>query len=325
MVSVSLRGTARTSSMRRFVVGTDIPSLSLPLAALVAMFAYTWHLNHSVLGYVGSDLLLSSAVPLILAAMAQACIISLGDIDLGLGYFVGLANCVIAVIMQKSIFAGLGLLLLLVIAYGIQGLIVTLRRVPSITFTLGASFVWLGLGHVIAPTPSGQAPGWLSRFFLLHPPLMPLSAWLILGTGAVGYLVFFRTRIGLQMRAAGSNEDAFTTSGSSLVRTRVLAYMLAGLFAVGAGLAVTGITGSGDATASADYTLLAIAAVILGGASFSGGKVSAPGVVAGALVLSLAGSVMAQLNVSSSLQTGVEGLILLAAIAGRRFLRRRTT
>lgn len=71
--------------------------------------------------------------------------------------------------------------------------------------------------------------------------------------------------------------------------------------------------------------LLAIAGVILGGASFAGGKMSALGIVCGALVLSMVGSILAQLNITSNLQTAVEGVVLLVAIAGRRVLSRRRT
>lgn len=108
-----------------------------------------------------------------------------------------------------------------------------------------------------------------------------------------------------------------------MLKARAWGYAFAGLFAVLAAVALTGATRSADVTASADFTLLSIAAVILGGASFSGGKVSAVGSVAGAVVFTAITALMVQLSVSSSLQTGARGLTLVLVIAGRRLLTER--
>jgi len=324
MTSISLNPARARARGLRDILGHDLVGSSLPLVALVAMFAYVGYLNANAFSYLGLDLILSSAVALVFCAIAQSFIISLGDIDLGIGFHVGLANCVVAVVLTERPLLGVLMLVAMVAAYALQGLIIATRKVPSITFTLGASFVWLGVARLIAPTPKGSSPSWLRSIFAYDPLFLPLSTWLILVAAGLAYLVFFRSRIGLRIRAAGSNGDAYTANGSSLVRARVYAYALAAVFAILAGFAVTGVTGSADATASADFTLLSIAAVILGGASFSGGRMSAVGVVAGAVVLSLVGSVMAQLNVPSTLQTGATGTILLLAIAGRRFLSRRS-
>jgi ribose transport system permease protein len=300
----------------------DVVGLALPVAALIAILLYSYSLNSETFSYLGLDLVLSSAVPLVFATLSQAFVIALGDIDLGIGYLVGLGNVVVAVYLSKTLWLGVLVLIGLIAAYALQGFIICWRRAPSIPFTLGASFVWLGLGHVIAPTPSGKTPHWLNSILYAHTPLLPVSGWLIIAAALVAYVIFFRLRIGLLVRAAGANSGAYQANGASLLKVKAIGYGLAGLFGLLAAFVLTQQTGSGDVTASSDYTLLAVAGVILGGGSFRGGKVSAVGAVVGALVLSLVGSLLAQLNVSSNLQTGVEGLVLLAAIAGRRLLAR---
>lgn len=293
----------------------------LPFGALVGVFVWAATINSSVLSYTGLDLLLASAVPLVFATLSQMVVISLGDIDLGTGYFVGLTNSVTAQILVHHAAAGVAVLAALVAAYMAIGLLIAKRGMPSIVVTLGASFVWLGLGEFVLSTPGGSEPTWLAALFSLRPPLIPLPIVMCAIGAAVAHLFLYRTRMGVVIRGAGSNLAAIQASGRNAPRVRVLAYGTAALFGIAAGLAVTGITGSGDPTGSANYTLLAIAAVILGGGEFSGGRTSATGAVAGAVTISMIGSVLGLLNVSSSLQTGAEGLVLMLVIAGRSFVR----
>lgn len=289
------------------------------------MFIWLGILNPNVFGYLGVDLVLGSAVPLVFAAVSQSLIIALGDIDLGVGFYIGLANAVVAVVLYETPALGLLYVVLLIAAYALMGALISFRNVSSITFTLGASFVWLGFARLIAPTPRASSPEWLASLYSTRPPLVPLAVWLICGAALVSYLLFFRTRVGLMIRSAGSNQHAFVANGGSLVRARAYGYALAGVFAVLAAVALTGVTRSADVTASADFTLLAIAAVILGSGSFEGGKASAVGVVAGAITFSVIGALMTQLSITSSLQTGARGLALVLVISGRRMLMRRST
>ncbi|GJM36826.1 MAG: ABC transporter permease [Acidimicrobiales bacterium] len=312
-----------TRDIRRGLQGIDLIGPTLPIAAIVGMYVWLGTLNPNAFSYVGLDLILGSAVPLAFAAVAQSFIITLGDIDLGVGYFVGLTNAIVAIILTDDPLVGLLCLVGVVIVYAAQGALISARGLHSITFTLGSSFVWLGIARYIAPTPKASAPGWLGTFFSFRPPLLPLPVWLILAGAAGGYLVMFRTRAGLLVRSAGSNQEAFVANGGSIVKARAYGYGFAGLFGVLSGLALTGVTRSADVTASADYTLLSVAAVILGGASFSGGKISMFGAVAGAVVFSAISALMTQLNIQSSLQVGARGLALVLVIAARLLLTNR--
>lgn len=318
-LAVSEGKTARRSLRPSRFQLHEVRELLLPIAALAGVFIWTMSVQGNALSYEGLNLLFESAVPIVFATIAQGVIISLGDIDLSVGYFIGLANVIIAVYLVQQ--PGLGVLCLigLVLAFVVLSVLISVRKVPSIIATLGASFIWLGVGRLILPTPGGAAPTWLSSFFTLNPPLFPLPIWLIAGGGVAAYLILFRTRIGILIRGAGSNFDALAATGQSRIKVRALAYAVAAVFAILAGFAVTAVTASGDPTASSDYTLFSIAGVILGGGSFQGGRASTVGMVAGALVISLIGSLLGLLNVSSSLQVGAQGLVLLAVIAGRRF------
>jgi ribose transport system permease protein len=297
---------------------------SLPALAFLAMFIVCAVLEPGVLSVSGVALLLSPAVPLILAAVSQMFVITLGDIDLGLGYLVGLVTAVVAVYMSSRPLLAVALLIGIGLLYVGQAVLIQLRGIPSIIVTLGASFIWLGLGLTILPIPGGQAPSWLSSLMNLQAPqtanyLIPIPMPLIFAAviGLVTYVVIIRIPYGAVVRATGSNLDAVRRAGWSVLKARMTAYALAAVFAILSGIALSGVISAGDATTSANYTLLAIAAVILGGGQFSGGRAVPFGAVIGALAISLVTSMLSLLHVSSSYQTGVQGLILIAVLAGR--------
>jgi ribose/xylose/arabinose/galactoside ABC-type transport system permease subunit len=290
---------------------------SLPFFALLGMFVWSVSLQPQALSVDGLSLLFSSAIPLVLASISQMFIITLGDIDLGIGYFVGLANTISARYLAHSLFLAIGLLIATIIGYMIAGALVQLRRLPAIIVTLGASFVWLGAALIILPIPGGTSPAWLSAIFNWSPPLIPVPLLYAATIAIAAYLIMFRTTFGTVLRGMGSNPQAVARGGWSMLKVRTLAYALASLFGILSGLALTGITSAGDPNASANYTLLSIASVILGGGDFAGGKAAPIGGVVGALAISLVGSLLALLNLSSDFQSAVQGVILVIVLAGR--------
>lgn len=303
---------------------------TLPVAALVVILVVCIILQPSVLSVGGLSLLLAPAVPLVLASISQMFIITLGDIDLGNGYLIGLVTAVVAVYMGPSPWLAIAILAGVGVLYVAQAVLVQVRGIPSIIVTLGASFVWLGLGLSILPTPGGSAPEWLSSLMNLEmietdtfeiPVPMPVIFAVLAGLAA--YLLIIRLPYGSIIRGAGSNADALRRAGWSILKARMTAYAFAAIFAILAGMALSGIISSGDPTTSADYTLLGVAAVILGGGQFSGGRASPFGAVIGALAISLVTSMLSLLSVPSSYQTGAQGLVLILVLAGRILTDRR--
>lgn len=296
----------------------------LPTLALVAMFVVCAVIEPDVLSINGLALLLSPAVPLILSAVSQMFVITVGDIDLGNGYLIGLVTAVTAVHMDSDPLLAVAMLLGIGVLYVGQAVLVQLRGIPSIIVTLGASFVWLGLGLALLPTPGGTVPTWLSSLMNLkmlqttrYELPVPMSLILAAAIGTAAYVLIVRLPYGAIVRAAGSNPDALRRAGWSVLKARAAAYACAALFAILAGLALAGVISGGDPTTSGNYTLLAVAAVILGGGQFSGGRAVPYGAVIGALAISLVTSMLSLLNVSSSYQTGVQGLVLILVLAGR--------
>ena len=143
----------------------------------------------------------------------------------------------------------------------------------------------------------------------------PIIAAIVIGVAV--HLALMLASYGVIARGAGGNPKALTRAGWSMLRTKVVMYMLAGLFGVLSGLALLGLTTSGDAHVADRYTLYSIAGVILGGGEFIGGRVSPLGAVVGALTLALAGSFLIFLKISPDWQIGAQGAILIIVLALR--------
>ena len=191
------------------------------------------------------------------------------------------------------------------------------RKLPSIVVTLGLSFVWLGCAVLLLPVPGGRAPAWMVDAMRFKVPLAPLPIWVALGAALMGHWLITRSSLGTRMRGLGGHAAALARAGQSLVLLRAQAYALAGFFGVVAGMLLVGQATSADANIASRYTLVSIAAAILGGCEFSGGRVSPAGAVAGALTMTLAASFLTFLNVPSDWQIGVQGAILVLVLGLR--------
>ena len=149
------------------------------------------------------------------------------------------------------------------------------------------------------------------------PPIVPVPVLAITLGVSLTWLVLQRTTFGARLRALGSNPSVVTRSGYSLVSTRVLAYGLAGTLGVVSGLLMSAKIGSGNVDAGGGFTLLSIAAVILGGGTFSGGRAPVWGVLFGALTLSFVVTLLTILRFPGEAQAAVQAGILVVALAGR--------
>ena len=145
-----------------------------------------------------------------------------------------------------------------------------------------------------------------------------------IGVAAVTHFLLMGSSYGAILRASGGNAAAVARAGWSLLRIKMALFALAGLFGALSGLALIGITTSGDANIGSGYTLLAIAGVILGGGEFVGGRVSPIGAVMGALTLTLASSsLLTFMQVPPDWQVAANGAILIIVLAARALINRR--
>jgi ribose transport system permease protein len=152
---------------------------------------------------------------------------------------------------------------------------------------------------------------------MLKPPI-PNPIILLVVIAAVAHVGLMWSPYGAVVRGVGGNARAVRRAGWSLLKAKVTMYTLAGIFGVLAGLALLGLSGATEARIGERYTLLSIAAVILGGGEFVGGRVSPIGAVVGATTIWLAAnSLLSALKLPPEWQIGAIGVILIAVLALR--------
>jgi ribose transport system permease protein len=293
---------------------------ALPFLSLAVVLGATFYVQPRTMSYFGLNLMLQYAVPIALATIAQMFIITVNDLDLSIGPFVGLVGVIAATVLNGTPALGVAALVACVLAYGLVGALIHLRSLPSIVVTLGLSFVWLGIAVMILPSPGGKAPPLLRSIMTFSVPYVPFPIVAAIVIGAIVHLALMTTSFGVIARGAGGNPKALTRAGWSMLQTRVVMYMLAGLFGVLSGLSLLGLTTSADAHVADRYTLYSIAGVILGGGEFIGGRVSPMGAVVGALTLALAGAFLIFLRISPDWQIGAQGAILIVVLAMRALI-----
>ncbi|MGA8655178.1 MAG: ABC transporter permease [Chthoniobacterales bacterium] len=319
--SASAADTARipsgTASTRRRLLRAALPALSLTLVILGIA-----SLNPRAISYFGLNLMLSLAIPMALATVAQMFVITVNDLDLSIGTFVSFVGCVAATWLRDAPLLGVLILLGSVGVYALVGTIIYLRNVPSIVVTLGMLFVWQGLAILVLPKPGGKAPGWLHDLMNFRTPYIPFSIVAAILIAALVHIALMRTSYGAILRGSGGNPTSIARAGWSLLKTKIVLFALAGIFGVLSGLALIGLTTSADANIGKGYTLLSIAGVILGGGEFVGGRVSPIGAVIGALTLTLAGSLLNFMRISPDWQVGAQGAILIIVLAARAIINR---
>lgn len=287
-----------------------------PFIGLAAVLAVMISANPAVASIFGLDLLLMPALSLVLVTAAQMFVVGGSEIDLGVGAFAGLVSVLSATLLYDQPWLGALALAAAVAAYAGLGGLIQARKIPAIVVTLGASFIWMGLGYAQQPTPGGASPEWLTALFGWSLGLLPTSVILI-AVVALVVLAIDRLPLGVVLRGFGNNPTAMIRSGWSPTRYALVRYLIAGLFAAAAGLSLTAINTASDINSGNSFTLLSVAAVVMGGCSLLGGIISPVGAIAGAVTLSLIGALLGTLNVSSDFNAATQGLILIALLTLR--------
>jgi len=294
----------------------------LPALSLAILLAAIFYLQPRTMSYAGLNLMLNLAVPIALATIAQLCVITVNDLDLSIGAYVGFVVSVAATLLVDTPVVGILVLAGGIAVYALLGALIHLRNLPSIVVTLGMSFVWLGAALLVLPAPGGHSPEWVAALVKLKPVLVPFPILAACIIAIAAHFALMRTAYGSILRGAGGNPKAIERAGWSLLKAKVTMFGLAGFFGMLAGLALIGLTTSAQANVADRFTLLSIAGVILGGGDFVGGRVSPIGAVIGAITLTLAGSFLAFMRIPPDWQIGAQGAILILVLAMRAVIDR---
>ena len=293
---------------------------TLGLIGILALLFLATKIIQPRYGPAGIRGLAISVLPLAFAAVAQACAVIARGIDLSIGSMMALTSVAAAVMMDDrsegfAVIAVIGVLLLGLALGAVNGALVVFTRVPDIVVTLAMLFVWAGCALLVLSTPGGGSAEWLGA--LTQGPLLtdwvPKAAVVLLVAVGVIWIPIRRSRLGLSLYAVGSDPTAAFRSGVSVTSTKIFSYMLAGLFSALGGLSLTATTGIGTPVPG-PYTLMSVAAIVLGGVSLAGGRGGVFGPIIAVVILSLIRTMMTFLNVDTNLATVAQGLILVGVV-----------
>ena len=312
--------TATTTTTQKPSVGRRIGSWALNHGALVGLIILCIAL------FIATPVFLT--VPNIINIGIQAAVVAImafgmtfvivtSGIDLSVGSVAALSAMVSAWMFSNVGLPGwltliIGLLIGL-LAGAASGLAIAYGKLPAFIATLAMMSVARGLTLVISGGTPVATSGAVNHLGADLGPI-PVPVIMLALAGVVCWFILSRTVLGRSLYAIGGNEEAARLSGIPVRRILVAVYALAGLFAGLAGLVLAGRLSSAQPQAGLGYELDAIAAVVIGGASLSGGSGKASGTFIGAVLLAVIRNGLNILNVSSFWQQVVIGCVIALAV-----------
>ena len=298
------------------------PAWLVALAALIVLALINWALQPSFFNGMVMRANLTTFLPLVLVAIGQTYVILGGDIDLSVGSIAALVN-VSTVSAIAAAGGGDGALIVgfavglavAVLAGAFNGLIISYLRLQPMVATFGTSIIFSALALWILPQAGLSVPAVYWKTY--GGAILGVPTVLLVLVIAFGFVLFLKRRpFESWLKAVGGNRAGAFQSGLKLERTRLSAFVLSGLFAGFAAFCLTGETASGDPLLGQSLAMGSISAVVLGGTMLSGGAGGASGSIIGALLLGMIGNVIFFAGLPFEYQTLVQGLIVLAALAG---------
>ena len=267
-----------------------------PLIGLIALFIVISALNTSFIDPSNLKNLLRQVSINALISFGMTFVILTGGIDLSVGSTLALSSAIMASLIKGGMDPMMGILLSAIIGLGlgtINGVVISYGRVAPFIATLATMTIFRGLTLVYT---------------------IPVPAVVMLIAFALCWFILNKTPLGRKTYAVGGNEKVSFIAGIKIERIKIFAYAITGMFCALAGSILTSRLNSAQPTAGTGYELDAIAAVVLGGTSLSGGKGRILGTLIGVLIIGTLNNGLNILNVSSFYQQVVKGIVILLAV-----------
>ncbi|GGN65761.1 sugar ABC transporter permease [Actinoplanes lobatus] len=302
-----------------------------PPVALVVIFGIFAALSPQFRSVDNVQNIVDAAAVLAVVTCGITFVLMMGSIDLSAAGVMGAAALTVSLLVANNRndndFGLLGILVavLLGCAFGcLSGLALVLLKVPSFMATLGVSAAGLGVATLlfagVQPNISdSMLKGWAIERFLGFSCLTWIAAACVL----VGWLVQRYTRLGRYAFAIGGAEEVLTLSGVRVKPYKIAVFALAGAFYGLGGVMVTSQLGAGLVQAGDGYDFSAITAAVVGGTLLTGGRGGVLHSAVGVLLVMVLTNGLVQVGVSPYWQGGVEGLIVVAAVAAAVIPQRR--
>lgn len=260
-------------------------------------------------------------LPIILLTVGQAVVILGGGIDISVGAIVSIINTILATrvglsgspeVMGQYVAISLAVGAL---AGAINGFFVAYLRLQPIITTYATSFLFAGFALFILPNPGGGIPAKIAEIYRTTSPLgIPLAIYVI-AVVLVIWSYIRGTRYGNYLFAVGGKPQAAYETAVPVTLVQFSTYVISGLMAAFSGIAITMLSGSGNAEIGSSMTLNSITAVVIGGTAMSGGVGGVAGPVMGAITLGLIQNIVSFAHIDTWWETLVKASIIVVALA----------
>lgn len=262
-------------------------------------------------------------------AIGVTFVIATGGIDLSIGTVAICSALIGGTFMEKGAPMFVVILIMLLVGgiFGlINGILVSHFELPAFIAILGTMMVSRGLGSIVSQTktisfPQGNSAGaWFREIFMVTkdggvlPKNFPTGFILLAVCAVVMAIVLNKTRLGRYILSIGSNKEATRLSGIDVKKYETLAYVFSGLFAALAGLAYVAVFSTAQPNTGNGFELDAIAGVVIGGTSLSGGVGSIVGTIIGVFIMTVLKIGFPYIGVQSHYQLFITGIILVFAV-----------
>ncbi|WP_100902636.1 ABC transporter permease subunit [Nostoc flagelliforme] len=296
----------------------------LPILIIICILFAFLSPNFLTVGNI-VNILRQSSINIVLAT-GMTFVILTGGIDLSVGSILGVSAVVALLVslLPALSWAAVPAALLAGLLLGlVNGAIITFLDVPPFIVTLGSLTALRGLAFLVAKGTTlinlDINFAWVGNAYLGPIPWLVIIALL---TVIASWFVLRQTVLGVQIYAVGGNERAARLTGIKVNRVLLFVYGISGLLAGLAGIMSASRLYSASGILGQGYELDAIAAVILGGTSFTGGIGTIGGTLLGALIIAILNNGLTLLNLSYFWQLVVKGLVIILAVVIDRLRRR---
>lgn len=343
--------TAQRSRQQQVILGLSKVWSWLFLLMLVVFFSFE---GTGFFSIRNSQNILVAIVPVLLMALGQTFVIIAGGIDLSVGWVMGLASVVSALVIRDLADSGTAIAISILIGFAagvlsaiiaglVNGVIIAKLRVPPFIVTLGVSFIARGAawllsdGNVVGGQPQGlrdlgnESLLYLLRgeekhlYFFKKPDvtgtqlrmldrILPWPVVIALVLTLIAIFVLRKTQFGRHTYALGGSREATVRAGVPVDRHTIMLYVLAAATAGMAGCLYTARFSGGSAIAGDPRMLSSIAAVVIGGASLFGGEGTVAGTMVGALIIAVIETGLVMMAVDPFWQYIIVGIVVITAV-----------
>lgn len=304
----------KSSSLQKF----------LALGSLVILYIFFSFFGNNYFSVATLVNILDSSYYIGFLAIGVTFVIITGGIDLSIGTIMmcgALIGGVAYNVWHWPIAAALALAVLVSTLFGLlNGIMIAKLKLPPFIATLGTMMVSMGFGAIVSRVMTMRYPtvtdpdGWFKFVFYKTPGGFPVGAVWLAVFFVISFIILNKTRLGRYTFAIGSNEEATRLSGVKTDNWKIMVYVISGFFSGLAAVVYASAYTSIIPSTGNGLELLAIAGVVIGGTSLSGGIGTVSGTLIGVFIMSVLKQGLMSMNLQGQWQTFFTGIVVIGAV-----------